>query len=61
MKIGGWVQELWLDKPFGPKWPKYSFCAPGPKVTTFFEISWFYLKELRILDKMKLQGFIERN
>ena len=33
------VQDLWLDMFSGPKWPKYSFLAPNPKVKEFFDIS----------------------
>ena len=53
VKIDGRIQELWLDTSFGPKWPKYSFQAPDPKLTNIFEISWFHWKQLMILDKIR--------
>ena len=36
MKIGGRVQELWLDMSFGPKWPKCSLQPPDLKLTKDF-------------------------
>ena len=53
VKIGGWVQELWYDTFFRPKWCKCSFQTPDPKVTNVFKISSFYLKQLAFLDKMR--------
>ena len=44
---------LQLCKSFDPKWPKCSFWAPGHKVKTFFQISWFYWIHLMIFEKMK--------
>ena len=52
-EIGGRVLELWLDTPFGPKWPKCSFYAPDPKVTTFLDILWFYWKQVMITDQVR--------
>ena len=53
VKIGARVLDLWLDMPSGPKWPKFSVLAQGPKVKTFFEILWFYWINLMIIQKMR--------
>ena len=42
MKIGVRLQELSLDTPFGPKWPKCSFYAPDSKEAIYFKISYLY-------------------
>ena len=52
VKIAASVLDIWLDTPFGPKWPKCSFWVPDPKDKKFFEISWFYWIHLMILEKM---------
>ena len=44
---------IWLGVSSDPKWPKFSFWAPDPKVKTFFEILWFCLIYLMILEKMR--------
>ena len=36
-KIGGRVKELWLDMPFGSKWPKCSLYPQDPKLTKKFQ------------------------
>ena len=43
---------LQLRKSFNPNWHKCSFLAPGPMVMTFFEI-WFYWIHLMILVNMR--------
>ena len=39
VKFGAWALDLQLDTSFGPRWPKFSFQTPDPKVKKFFEIS----------------------
>ena len=53
VNIGARVLDLCLDMSSGPKWPKFSFYAPGSKVMTFFEILWFYWIHVIILEKIR--------
>ena len=42
VKIRGRLQELSLDTPFVPKWPKCSFYAPDSREAIYFKISCLY-------------------
>ena len=64
MKNGVRVLDLWIDTSSGPKWPKYKFYTPHPKVSCFWDFiilldssynSWenevFFVKvEAKVLD-----------
>ena len=52
VKMAAMVLHIWLDTSSGPKWPRYSFWVPDPKVNKFFKISWLYWIFLVILEKM---------
>ena len=53
VKIDARVLDLCTDTSSWPKRPECSFEVPGPKVKTFFQISWFYWIHLIVLEKMK--------
>ena len=50
VKIGARVLDLLLDTSYGPKWPKCSFYAPGPKVNIFLRVHSFAKIGARVLD-----------